>query len=61
MLRSINNIVRSLLFQASLPTSYWVDALHTTTHLINRHPTKTLQHHTTFFALFGAHPSYTHL
>lgn len=61
MLRSLNNIVRSLLFQASLPSSFWVEALHTATHLINRHPTKTLQHHTPYFALYGAHPSYTHL
>lgn len=29
--------------------------------LINRHPTKTLQHHTPFFALYGVHPSYSHL
>ena len=61
MLRSLNNITRSLLFQASLPASYWVEALHTATHLINRHPTKTLHHHTPFFALYGAHPSYSHL
>lgn len=61
MLRSLNNIVRSLLFQASLPSFFWVEALHTATHLINRHPTKTLQHHTPYFALYGAHPSYTHL
>ena len=61
MLRSLNNIVRSLLFQAGLPPSFWVEALHTATHLINRHLTKTLHHHTPFFALYGAHPSYTHL
>jgi hypothetical protein len=46
MLRSLNNITRSLLFQACLPASYWVEALHTATHLISHHPTKTLQHHT---------------
>ncbi|EEC82022.1 hypothetical protein OsI_25984 [Oryza sativa Indica Group] len=61
MIRSINNIVRSLLFQASLPSSFWVEALHTATHLINRHPTKTLQFHTPFFALYGIHPTYNHL
>lgn len=61
ILRSINNIVRSLLFQASLPSTFWVEALHTATHLINRHPTKTLQHHTPHFALYGRHPSYDHL
>jgi hypothetical protein len=39
-LRTINNILRSLLFQASLPPAYWVEALHTATYLVNRLPTK---------------------
>lgn len=34
----IYNIVRSLLFQASLPSSSWVEALHTAVYFINRHP-----------------------
>ena len=61
ILRTINNIVRSLLFQASLPPVYWADSLHTATYLLNRHPTKTLDGHTPFFALHGTQPSYTHL
>ena len=61
ILRSINNIVRSLLFQASLPTFYWVEGLHTATYLLNRLPTKTLEFATPHFALFGSHPSYSHL
>jgi transposase InsO family protein len=39
VLRTVNNIVRSLLFQANLPPSFWVEALHTTTYLLNLHPT----------------------
>lgn len=42
ILRTTNNIIRSLLFQAHLPPPYWVEALHTSTHLLNCHPTKTL-------------------
>lgn len=61
ILRSLNNIVRSLLFQAQLPGSLWVEALNTATYLINRHPIKTLGRHTTFFALYGTHLSYSHL
>ena len=61
ILRSINNIGCSLLFQASLPTSYWVEGLHTATYLLNRLPTKTLEFATPHFALFGSHPSYSHL
>jgi hypothetical protein len=41
IIRSINN-VRSLLFQASMPPSYWVEALSTATGLLNILPTKTL-------------------
>lgn len=61
IIRTTNNIVRSLLIQASLPPSYWVEALHTATYLLNRHPTKTLNFSTPFFALYGAPPSYSHL
>jgi hypothetical protein len=53
--------MRSLMFQANLPPSYWVEALHTATYLLNRHPTKTLNFQTPYFALYGASPSYHHL
>ena len=43
IIRSINNVVCSLMFQASLPPSFWVEALQTATYLINILPTKTLQ------------------
>ena len=61
IIRSTNNVVRSLMFQASLPSSYWVEALHTATYLLNRQPSKTLNFATPFFALYGVHPSYSHL
>ena len=57
---TINNIVRSLLFQTGLPPVYWADSLLTATYLLNRHPTTTLSGLTLFFALYGTHPSYTH-
>jgi hypothetical protein len=60
-IRTINNILRSLLFQASLPPVYWVEALHTATHLVNRLPTKTLKHKTPYAALYSTPPSYDHL
>jgi hypothetical protein len=61
IIRTTNNILRSLLFQASMPPSYWVEALHTATYLLNRHPTKTLASATPFLALFKTQPSYDHL
>jgi hypothetical protein len=53
--------MRTLLFQASMPPTFWVDALHTATYLMNRHPTKTLHLGTPYFALYGVHPDYSHL
>jgi hypothetical protein len=41
IIRSINNVIRSLLFHASMPPSYWVEALSTATVLLNILPTKT--------------------
>jgi hypothetical protein len=60
-LRTINNILRSLLFQASLPSVYWVEALHTATYLVNRLPTKTLTFSTPYTSLYSTQPSYDHL
>ena len=61
ILRTLNNITRSLLFQASLSPSYWVEALHTATYLLNRRPSKTLAQQTPYAALHGSPPSYNHL
>ncbi|WVZ89823.1 hypothetical protein U9M48_036181, partial [Paspalum notatum var. saurae] len=61
MIRSINNIIRSLLFQAAMPPSYWVEALSMSTHLLNLLPTKTLHLSTSHQSLFGSPPSYEHL
>jgi hypothetical protein len=41
-LRTINNMLHSLLFQASMLAHYWVEALHTTTYLLNRLPCKAI-------------------
>ena len=39
-LRSINDILRTLLIQASLPPRFWAEALRTATFLLNIWPTK---------------------
>jgi hypothetical protein len=61
MIRTTNDVMRPLLFQASLPPHYWPEALTTATYLLNRLPTKAVAHPTPYFALFGIHPSYDHL
>jgi transposase InsO family protein len=61
MIRTTTNMIRCLLFQASLPASYCAEALHTATHLLNRLPSKAVSHPTPYFALYGTAPTYAHL
>jgi hypothetical protein len=60
-LRTLNNIMRCLLFQASLPPAYWVEGLHTAMYLVNGLPTKTFASSTPYSVLFSSEPSYDHL
>jgi hypothetical protein len=61
ILRIINNMLRSLLFQASIQACYWVEGLHTATYLLNRIPTKAISTTSPYFALHGVALSYEHL
>jgi hypothetical protein len=61
MIHTITNLICTLLFKASLPASYWAEGPHTATYLLNRLPSKTVSHPTSFFALFGIVPSYMDL
>jgi hypothetical protein len=60
IIHSTNDIMRSLMFQASLPVVYWVEALRTATYLLNLHPTKTLLFATPHFTLYGIHSDLFH-
>jgi hypothetical protein len=55
MIRTTTNMIHWLLFQASLPASYWAEALHTATH-INLLPSKAVSHPTPYFAPYGTTP-----
>lgn len=46
VLRTINDSMRTILFHASMPTSFWPDALATATYSLNRRPCRPRQHHT---------------
>jgi hypothetical protein len=61
IIHSINNVIRSLLIQASLLEHYWTERLHTTTYLLKCVPTKTISVACCHVALFGSTPSYEHL
>ena len=38
MIRTTNDVVRTLLIQSSLPPRFWAESLHTATYLLNRLP-----------------------
>lgn len=61
MIRTINNTLRTLLFQARLPPSYWVEALHTAVHLLNILPSASIQNRVPYTTLYQKQPSYHHL
>jgi hypothetical protein len=56
ILHTINNMLCSLLFQASILAHYWVEGLHTVTYLLNRLPTKAISTTSPYFTLHGVAP-----
>jgi hypothetical protein len=60
-IRTTNDIIRTLLIQASMPPIFWAEALITATHLLNIRPTKPLNLKTPHESLFHKQPSYDHL
>jgi hypothetical protein len=61
IIRSVNNVICTLLIQASLLVHYWAEGLHTAMYLLTRIPTMTIQAACPHLALFGSAPSYEHL
>ncbi|GJY07062.1 ribonuclease H-like domain-containing protein [Tanacetum coccineum] len=61
MIRTINNIIRTLLFQAHLPLTFWVEALHMATYLLNLLPSTAINNEVPFTLLFNKQPDYSRL
>ncbi|WP_286497639.1 integrase core domain-containing protein, partial [Escherichia coli] len=61
MNRTIQEKVRSMLSNASLPNGFWAEALATAIHLINRSPNKALHNKVSEEVWSGKPPSYKHL
>jgi hypothetical protein len=61
MIRTINNLIRTLLFQAHLPPHFWVEALHMATYLLNILPSTAINNDTPHFRLYNTKPNYTYL
>jgi hypothetical protein len=60
-LRTINNMLRSLLFQASMLARYWVEALHIAMYLLNHLPCKAINASCLYVTLYDVTPSYEHV
>ncbi|GJT27970.1 ribonuclease H-like domain-containing protein, partial [Tanacetum coccineum] len=59
MIRIINNLIRTLLFQAHLPPNYWTEALNMAVYLLNILPSRANNNEIPFTRLFGAQPDYS--
>jgi transposase InsO family protein len=61
ILRTLNNSVHTLLLHASMPASYWAEALAAACYLLNRRPSSSIHSQIPYTCLFGTPPSYDHL
>ena len=59
--RSIVEVARSMLKAKGLPNKYWAEAVNTAIYLLNRSPTKAVQHMTPYEAWFQRKPKIDHL
>lgn len=60
-IRTIHNVMRTLLFQAQMPPPYWTESLTIATYILNRLPTTLLASKTPFEQLFNKPPTYNYL
>nr|GEV62097.1 ribonuclease H-like domain-containing protein [Tanacetum cinerariifolium] len=61
MLRTINNLISTLLFQAYIPSSYWVKALNMAAYLLNILPSTAINNEISFTKLYNQIPTYEDL
>ncbi|GJS49663.1 ribonuclease H-like domain-containing protein [Tanacetum coccineum] len=61
MIRTINNVIHTLLFQAHLSPTFWVEALHMASHLLNLLPLSSIQDEIPCTKLFNKQPDYSQL
>ncbi|GJX85298.1 ribonuclease H-like domain-containing protein [Tanacetum coccineum] len=59
MIRTINNLIRTLLFQANLPPTFWVEALNMAIQLLNILPSTAIANDIPYTRLYGKDPNYT--
>jgi len=58
ILRTLNNIVRTLLIHAAMPSAYWAEALATAVLLLNRRPSSSINNGIPYHLLYHKMPDY---
>jgi len=61
VLRTLNNVTRTLPIHASMAAPYWAEALATATYLLNRRPCSAVQNNIPYQLLYSQPPEYSHL
>jgi histone deacetylase 1/2 len=61
ILRTLKNSVRTLLLHASMPPSYWAEAVATACYLLNRRPSSAINSDIPHTRLYRVPPAYDHL
>ena len=49
----------TMIFHSGVPNFLWVEAFTTTTFLINRFPSSSINFNSPYFRLYGVHPNYS--
>jgi histone deacetylase 1/2 len=60
-IRTINDVTRTLLFQSSMPSCYWAEAVATATHLVNLRPSQAICFAIPYTCLHNNPPDYSAL
>jgi histone deacetylase 1/2 len=57
-IRTINDVTHTLLFQSSMPPSYWAKAVAAATHLVNIRPSQSIDFVIPYTRLYNTIPDY---
>ncbi|CAN0839811.1 Retrovirus-related Pol polyprotein from transposon RE1 [Linum grandiflorum] len=59
--RHVLELTRAILLHSHVPPHFWVEAVHTVVHVINRQVTPTLQNQSPYYSLYSKFPDYSRL
>jgi histone deacetylase 1/2 len=60
-IRTVNDVARTLLFQSSMPPSYWAEVVAAATYLVNVRPSQSINLAIPYHRLYNTYPDYSRL